>query len=58
MTTQGWKTENGSNFIVRDANGKVVIANGVVEPPKRRTIASASCHQTCVSFATMPRVSS
>ena len=31
LTTQGWKTENGSNFIVRDANGKVVIANGVVE---------------------------
>ena len=31
LTTQGWKTANGSNFIVRDANGKVVIANGVVE---------------------------
>ena len=31
LTTQGWKTESGSNFIVRDENGKVVIANGVVE---------------------------
>ena len=31
LTTQGWKTDNGSNFIVRDENGKVVIANGVVE---------------------------
>mgnify|MGYP003950009209 CR=1 FL=1 len=31
LTTQGWKTDNGSNFIVKDENGKVVIANGVVE---------------------------
>lgn len=31
LTTQGWQTENGSNFIVRDERGKVVIANGVVE---------------------------
>jgi acyl dehydratase len=31
LTTQGWETENGSNFIVRDERGKVVIANGVVE---------------------------
>ena len=31
LTTQGWKTDSGSNFIVRDENGKVVIANGVVE---------------------------
>ena len=31
LTTQGWKTDNGSNFIVRDESGKVVIANGVVE---------------------------
>jgi len=31
LTTQGWKTDNGSNFIVRDERGKVVIANGIVE---------------------------
>ena len=31
LTTQGWQTESGSNFVVRDERGKVVIANGVVE---------------------------
>jgi len=31
LTTQGWQTETGSNFIVRDERGKVVIANGIVE---------------------------
>jgi acyl dehydratase len=31
LTTQGWNTEKGSNFIVRDESGKVVIANGVAE---------------------------
>jgi len=31
LTTQGWKTDNGSNFVVLDERGKVVIANGVVE---------------------------
>ena len=31
LTTQGWRTESGSSFIVRDESGKVVIANGVVE---------------------------
>jgi len=31
LTTLGWKTDNGSSFIVRDETGKVVIANGVVE---------------------------
>ena len=31
LTTQVWKTDNGSNFLVLDERGKVVIANGVVE---------------------------
>ncbi len=31
LTTQGWNTEKGSNFIVKDESGKVVIANGVAE---------------------------
>ena len=31
LTTQGWKTESGTNFIVKDDQGNVVIANGVAE---------------------------
>ncbi len=31
LTTQGWNTDDGTQFIVKDDNGNVVIANGVAE---------------------------
>jgi NAD(P)-dependent dehydrogenase (short-subunit alcohol dehydrogenase family)/acyl dehydratase/putative sterol carrier protein len=31
LTTQGWKTDKGSTFIVLNESGKAVITNGVVE---------------------------
>jgi NAD(P)-dependent dehydrogenase (short-subunit alcohol dehydrogenase family)/acyl dehydratase/putative sterol carrier protein len=31
LTTHGWKTENGAQFIVKDDQGNTVIANGTVE---------------------------
>jgi acyl dehydratase len=31
LTTMGWKTDKGAQFIVKDEQGNVVIANGCVE---------------------------